>query len=79
MRDIKRVIAMTTRERIWVELDRMSDEQLEQIYTVAQQLTHAQRPVKKERLLQRLQRIQIEGPEDLSVNFEKYMGKNSDG
>jgi hypothetical protein len=72
-------MAMTTKEQIRAELDRLSDDQLNELLKVVTQLSSSgtEKPV-KEGLLDCLRRVQIDGPEDFASNFDQYVsGENS--
>jgi hypothetical protein len=63
---------MTVKEQIRAELDRLSDDQLGELLKVVTQLsrTGTEKPV-KEGLLDRLRRVQIDGPEDFASNLDQ--------
>jgi len=65
---------MTTREQLDADIDRLDPTQLDEIHGLVQQLLHEQPATPPLSIFEKLQRIQIEGPVDLSTNFERYMG-----
>ena len=65
---------MTTKELIQSEVERMSDEQLAELYAYIQQTLPAP-PVQRKGLLQSLQEIQIDLPPDFSMNWKRYVGE----
>lgn len=64
---------MTTKELIQTELERMSDEQLAELYAHIQQ-SFPVPPKRYPNLLDALQdpELQIDAPTDFSVNWEQY-------
>jgi len=68
---------MTTKDLIQVEMAQMSDEQLAEVYALMQQVAHAHQQPESESIFDTLPRIRIQGPPDLSTNFERYMGRDS--
>ncbi len=74
-------MAMDTRELIQIEMSRMNDAQLDELYAVARQLANAQqqRPKTPTRsIFTALKHIRIQGPADLSTTYERYMGRDAD-
>ncbi len=69
---------MTTREQIYAEIEQLDSDQLDELHGVVQQMLHKQPPTPPLSIFEKLQRIQIEGPADLSTNFERYMGGDTD-
>jgi hypothetical protein len=62
---------MTTRERIEAEIERLSEQELDELYRVLKNLGSAKRPAGQS-LMSKLQSIRIDAPEDFSSNFELY-------
>lgn len=74
-------MTMDTRELIQVEMNRMSDEQLDELYAVARQLVNTQHQSPKTptgSIFTALKHIRIQGPADLSTTYERYMGRDAD-
>lgn len=69
-------MTMDTRELIQVEMNRMSDEQLDELYAVAKQMISAHQRTSFRSIYDELEDIRIQGPEDLSTNFERYIGQD---
>jgi len=68
---------MTTREQLHAAIDRLDPAQLDELHGLVQQLLHKQPATPPLSISEKLQRIQIEGPVDLSTNFERYMGEDA--
>ncbi len=67
---------MTTKELIQTELERMSNEQLAELYAHIQQSLSPAPVAKQQALLESLLEIQVDGlPEDFSVNWEHYVAE----
>lgn len=64
---------MTTKELIKAEVDRVSDEDLEELYSLVKSFTEAKVQGTKQSLMSRLKRIKIQGPEDFAANIDLYM------
>lgn len=63
---------MTTRESIAVELQKIDDAYLEELYEIIQQFAHNRQSRKKQTLMYKLRAIQIDGPADLATNLDIY-------
>ncbi|MDQ2808886.1 MAG: hypothetical protein M3Z04_18580 [Chloroflexota bacterium] len=67
---------MTTKELIQTELERMTDEQLAELYAHIHQRLSPAPVAKQQALLESLLEIQVDGlPEDFSVNWEHYVAE----
>ena len=64
---------MTTKELIKAEVDRVSEEDLEELYSLVKSFTEAKVQGTKQSLMSRLKRIKIQGPEDFAANIDLYM------
>ncbi len=65
---------MTTKERILHELDRLDDQELESFYRLVEQFLEArQQKTNQPGFLERLAKIQIDGPVDFSENIDLYL------
>jgi hypothetical protein len=65
---------MTTKEKILQELDNLNEEELEAFHELVRQFlqTRQEKPAQPS-LLERLSRIQIDGPEDFAQNIDLYL------
>ncbi|MBN1314098.1 MAG: hypothetical protein JXA42_01475 [Anaerolineales bacterium] len=63
---------MITRELIHKEIDNMSMEYINELYTLIKKFTHSKQ-VSNPTLMSKLKRIQINAPEDFSANHNEYM------
>ncbi len=64
---------MTTKELIKAEVDRVSDEDLEELYGLVKSFTEAKVQDDEQDFMAQLRSIQIDGPEDFATNFDLYM------
>jgi hypothetical protein len=65
---------MTTKERILHELDQLDEEELEILYQLIEQfLTARQQEITEPSFLERLAKIQIDGPVDFAENIDLYL------
>jgi hypothetical protein len=65
---------MTIKEKILHELDNLNEEELEALYELVQQFLESQETkTAPPTFLERLSRIQIEGPEDFAENIDLYL------
>lgn len=64
---------MTVKELIQVEIDKLSEESLYDIYEVIKQFAQKKTQPKKGALSQ-LKSIKIQGPEDFAENIDLYLG-----
>lgn len=65
---------MTTKEKILQDLDNLNEDELEALHELVRQFlqTRQQKNVQPS-LLERLSRIQIDGPEDFAENIDLYL------
>ena len=65
---------MVTRELVQAELDRLSADELSKVYRYIKQVAHEkpQKNSKKKSLMASLSAIEIDGPQDFSVNHDLY-------
>jgi hypothetical protein len=63
---------MTIKEKIIAEVDKLADEQLEEVFILLQNYVAA-KPTKAGSFLERLSQIQIDGPEDFAANLDQYL------
>jgi hypothetical protein len=64
---------MNTKERIKAEIDNLSDEELDEIYTLIKRFTGARPNDKGQSALSRLRQIKIQGPHDFATNLDLYL------
>ena len=64
---------MTTRELIQAEIERLSERDLEELYNIIRDFTRTTSQDKEKSILEKLQRIQFDGPEDLAANHDLYV------
>ncbi len=69
---------MTTKELIQAEMAQMNDEQLAEVYALMRHIAQDPQQPATESIFDTLPRIRIQGPADLSTNFERYMGQDAD-
>lgn len=64
---------MTMKERIKAEIDRLDEEQLNELYEVVRDLAGPKDGEHELSLMAKLKRIKIDGPEDFSANLDLYL------
>ncbi|NES80104.1 MAG: hypothetical protein F6K10_00480 [Moorea sp. SIO2B7] len=67
---------MITKQIIQENLDNLTEEQLNQVYGMIEELFSSENTVKKPSLMSELQKISIDNPEDLSVQFAIRLGRD---
>ena len=67
---------MVTKQMIQEEIDNLTQEQLNQVYGMIEQLSSSEKPVKKPSLMSQLQEISIDAPEDFSVQVAIRLGRD---
>lgn len=70
---------MTTREIIEVELQKIDDAYLEELYEIIYRFVQSRQTGKKQTLMRKLQAIQIDGPADLATNLDTYVLSETHG
>jgi len=63
---------MTTKELIQAEIDKIPEQELNELYQLIKDFTNKKNSNKKG-ILSQLKQIKIQGPTDFSVNFDKYL------
>lgn len=63
---------MTLKELIQVEIEKIEEENLKELYNLIISFIQKKRQEKKKSLLSNLKNIKIKGPEDFSINHELY-------
>jgi hypothetical protein len=64
---------MTTKELIQAEIDRVSEQDLDELYKLVKDFTQSKQQDQKRSLMSKLRNIKIDAPEDFSTNFDLYM------
>lgn len=64
---------MTTKELINAEIDKLGEEDLNELYNFVQTLAQSKTRIGKRGLLSKLQEIQIDAPEDFAANLDLYL------
>ncbi|MTJ07238.1 MULTISPECIES: hypothetical protein [unclassified Anabaena] len=62
---------MTMKELIQAEIDKIPEQELNEVYQLIKDFTDKKNSTKKG-ILSQLKQIKIQGPTDFSVNFDKY-------
>ena len=63
---------MSTRELIRIEIDKVPDEALDELYGLIKLLTAA-KPAKQPGIMEKLRAIRIDAPPDFASNLDQYM------
>jgi hypothetical protein len=64
---------MSTKELIQAEIDPLSDEDLDELYTLIKNFTQSKRLAKPRSLMATLRSIQIDAPPDFAANLDLYL------
>ena len=64
---------MTTKELIEAEIERMSEEELDELYKLIKDFAQSRPQPREESILVKLRNIQFDGPEDLAANHDLYL------
>ncbi|MFM6189861.1 hypothetical protein [Planktothrix sp.] len=67
---------MVTKKMIQEKIADLTEEQLNQVYDMIEQLSLSESTVKKPSLMSELQKISIEAPEDFSVKIAMSLGRD---
>ena len=67
---------MVTKQIIQETLENLTEEQLNEVYGMIEQLSSSEKPVKKPSLMSQLQEISIDAPEDFSVQVAIRLGRD---
>ncbi|HEY9862639.1 MAG TPA: hypothetical protein V6D21_00510 [Candidatus Obscuribacterales bacterium] len=67
---------MVTKQIIQEKLENLTEEQLNEVYAMIEQLSSSDKPVKKPSLMSQLQEISIDAPEDFSVQVAIRLGRD---
>jgi hypothetical protein len=66
-------MTMTTKELIKAEIDRLPEEDLDEVYRLIKDFTKSKPQNNGDGILSKLQAIQFDGPEDLAANHDLYL------
>ena len=64
---------MTTKELIQSEIERVREQDLDELYKLVRAFTQSKQQDQNQSLLSRLRNIKIDAPEDFSTNFDLYI------
>ncbi|MCW9681868.1 hypothetical protein FJR41_013865 [Dolichospermum planctonicum UHCC 0167] len=67
---------MVTKQIIQEKLEGLTQEELNQVYGLIEQLSSAEKPVKKPSIMSQLRQISIDAPEDFSVQVAISLGRD---
>lgn len=67
---------MITKQIIQEHLESLTPEELNQVYELIQNLSSAEKQVKKPSLMSKLRKISIDAPEDFSVQVAISLGRD---
>lgn len=67
---------MVTKKMIQEKIADLTEEQLNQVYEMIEQLNPSENTVKKPSLMSELQKISIDAPEDFSVQIAMSLGRD---
>jgi hypothetical protein len=73
MLDFRREEPAMTKEFIKAEIDRVEEDRLDELYSLIQRFTRHKSGTEKPTLMDRLMKIEIDGPEDFSSQFDLYL------
>ena len=64
---------MSTKELIKAELDRVNEEDLDELYRLVKGFAESKKLSSNQSLMSKLRSIKINAPEDFSTNFDLYV------
>jgi hypothetical protein len=67
---------MVTKQIIQQKLESLTQEELNQVYGLIEQLSSAEKPIKRPSLMSQLREISIDAPEDFSVQVAMSLGRD---
>lgn len=70
---VSKEVAMITKELIHSEIDSISDEYLDELYSVVKSFVESRTNGKKQSFMSKLKGIKIDAPEDFAANLDLYM------
>ena len=68
---------MITKQMIQEKLKNLTEEQLNQVYGIIEQLSDSENAVKKPSLMSKLRKIKIVAPEDFSIQVSVSLGRDT--
>ncbi|AFW96429.1 MULTISPECIES: hypothetical protein [Nostocales] len=68
---------MITKQMIQEKLKNLTEEQLNQVYGIIEQLSDSENAVKKPSLMSKLRKIKIDAPEDFSIQVSVSLGRDT--
>lgn len=63
---------MTTKERIYAEIERVDEQQLDELYTIIKQWAQREPPERELNFMEKLRQITIDAPADFATNLDLY-------
>ena len=63
---------MTTKERIYAEIERIDEQQLDELYIIIKQWTQQTLASGERSFMEKLRQITIDAPEDFAANLDLY-------
>lgn len=69
---------MNTKEMLHGEIEKLTPAQLTELYAIVKKLAEPATAVPQVTLMARLKQIEIDAPEDFSVNFDLYLTRTED-
>ncbi|MTJ48369.1 hypothetical protein [Dolichospermum sp. UHCC 0259] len=67
---------MITKQMIQEKLKNLTEEQLNQVYGIIEQLSDAENAIKKTSLMSKLRKIKIDAAEDFSIQVSVSLGRD---
>ncbi len=64
---------MTIKERVLLEINKLPDEKLEELYGLLKSFEESDGKKSGESFMSKLRRIKIQGPPDFAENFDAYL------
>jgi hypothetical protein len=64
---------MITKELIHSEVDSISDEYLDELYSMIKRFAESRKNGKKQSFMSKLKSVKIDAPEDFAANLDLYM------
>ncbi len=64
---------MTTKELIQSEIDRVGEDDLDELYKLVKDFAQTRQQNTRQSLMSKLKSIKIDAPEDFSTNFDLYL------
>lgn len=64
--------AMTTKERIYAEIERIDEQQLDELYTIIKRWAQYESAERELSFMEKLRQITIDAPADFAMNLDLY-------